>query len=63
MHQILDILQLITLSLAGFGLLLAIGSLIYSKSKHSDRLMYFGLRVLIGSTIVAIIVLILARIC
>lgn len=61
LHKVLDVLSILSLCLAGLGLFLSILSLILPKCRQRDRFMYFGARVLVGSIIVALISLVLAR--
>ena len=63
LHNILDILQIITLSLAGLGMILAILALVLPMRKSNDRIMYFGLRLLVGSIIATGIVFAIMFIC
>lgn len=63
LHNVLDILQIITLSLAGLGIILAILALVMPMRKSNDRIMYFGLRLLVGSIIVTGIVFAIMFIC
>jgi hypothetical protein len=61
LHKILDLLVIGSLLLSGLGLTLSILTLILPKFRHRNRFMYFGARVLVGSVIVALISLVLAR--
>lgn len=61
LHEILDLLVIGALLLSGLGLTLSIIALVLPRFRHRDRFMYFGARVLVGSVIVALISLVLAR--
>jgi hypothetical protein len=61
LHEVIDILAIIAISLSGFGLVLSILSLVLPNCKHRDRYMYFGARLLVGSVIVTLTSLVLLR--
>ena len=61
LHEVIDILAIIAISLSGFGLVLSILSLVLPKCKHRDRYMYFGARLLVGSVIVTLVSLVLLK--
>ncbi len=61
LHQILNVSMLVCLILSIIGLLLFITTLIFPKFKHRDAIMYFSIRTIVGSTLIAFVILMLLK--
>ena len=59
LHLVFNSMKLMTVILAFFGLLLSMLTLLLPNCRYRNKFMYFGARVLVGSIIVLLVVIIL----